>query len=131
MGKLKKFQKIKILFLIVLLFSVFFGFFGEFFQSKTAFLPFRTDTDNYQSDIDLRFLSERLILYNPVAAQNRNQANRLWRYILLFALFFMIPGTAGNFTPQKYRIHHYHYQKLFHNLIDSFSLGGRAPPRSA
>jgi len=106
------------------MFCIFFEFIFISGSVKEKCLP-----GNRESGVSLRFFLEEPFLYNPVAAQNLNPAGRLWRQVLLAALFSLTAGTAGSIIIKKYIYYGFHYQKIFHNLIVSFSLGGCAPPQ--
>lgn len=77
------------------------------------------------------FVSENLLLCGRTPAQSRAQSHRLWRQVLslvLFALFLMV---FSGVRLREYYLHNRVFQKFFHTLVNSFLLGGRAPPLSA
>jgi len=127
MNRQKAPRALYFIFLFFLFFAVSFSVLGEFAQNKAAFLFLKMDSrDNVKSDVSLRFNSE--IFYSPPGVQNRTQGGRLWRQLLSFVFLLMFLGTAGKILFRKYCFHGFHYQKLFHSLVDSLSLGGQAPP---
>jgi hypothetical protein len=90
-----------------------------------------SDGETTESGGTAFFVSENLLLCGRTPAQSRTQSNRLWRQVLSFVLFVLFLMVFSSVMLREYYLHNYSARKFFHTLVNSFLLGGRAPPFSA
>jgi hypothetical protein len=90
-----------------------------------------SDGETSESGGTAFFVSEKFLFCGRTPAQSRSHSGRLWRQVLSLIVFSLFLRVFGSVMLREYYLHNYFVRKFFHILVNSFLLGGRAPPLSA
>jgi hypothetical protein len=105
--------------------------FGRDIRKIDSYSSAVSDGETSESCGTMLLISENLLLCNQPLAQNKVRLGKFWRQLLSLIVFALFLKAFSRVTLQKYYLHNYFPQKIFHLLVLSLLLGGRAPPRSA
>jgi hypothetical protein len=129
MDKLKNLRGLRFFLLLVLLPCVLFSALAGLAQSAADYSASAVSGTSGHGGTALP-ASNYYVLYSQYDTQGRTQLNKIWRQCFPFIVIALSLRASRRITNQKHFIYNY-YQKLFHILIVSFFLGGRAPPHSS